>query len=174
MALIDVERTYLQLLSLADLDRQGASAPDEVLAELRPCPVSVARRLYHDVGARYHWRDRLAISDADLHAYLAREDVRVFVARSAGRDDGFFELVRHADGSVEIAYFGLMGHAQGRGLGRWMLVEACRAAFAWGASRVWLHTCTLDAPAALPNYRARGFVPYRMERYQVEVPDAGA
>jgi hypothetical protein len=22
---------------------------------------------------------------------------------------------------------------------------------------VWLHTCTLDSPAALPNYLARGF-----------------
>ncbi len=28
---------------------------------------------------------------------------------------------------------------------------------------VWLHTCTLDGPAALPNYLARGLVPYRSE-----------
>jgi len=26
-----------------------------------------------------------------------------------------------------------------------------------GASRVWLHTCTLDHPSALANYKARGF-----------------
>jgi len=32
-------------------------------------------------------------------------------------------------------------------------------AWAWGAAYVWLHTCTLDAPAALPNYLARGFTP---------------
>jgi hypothetical protein len=26
---------------------------------------------------------------------------------------------------------------------------------------VWLTTCTLDGPYALPNYRARGMVPFR-------------
>ena len=29
--------------------------------------------------------------------------------------------------------------------------------------RVWLHTCTLDSPPALANYRARGFRVYRSE-----------
>jgi len=28
-------------------------------------------------------------------------------------------------------------------------------------ARVWLTTCTLDGPYALPNYRARGMVPFR-------------
>ena len=32
-----------------------------------------------------------------------------------------------------------------------------------GARRVWLHTCTLDNPAALPNYLKRGFVPVKTE-----------
>jgi len=41
---------------------------------------------------------------------------------------------------------------------------------------VWLHTCTLDSPNALPNYRARGFRPYRTERYETEIetPAGGA
>ncbi len=34
--------------------------------------------------------------------------------------------------------------------------------------RVWLHTCTLDHPNALPNYLARGFTPYRTETYEVD------
>ena len=37
----------------------------------------------------------------------------------------------------------------GAGLGKWLLTEATRAAWGLGASRVWLHTCTLDGPAAL-------------------------
>jgi hypothetical protein len=34
-------------------------------------------------------------------------------------------------------------------------------AFAWrkDVRRVWVHTCTLDHPAALPFYRRHGFVP---------------
>jgi hypothetical protein len=30
---------------------------------------------------------------------------------------------------------------------------------------VWLHTCTLDHPAALPNYLKRGFRSTRQEEY---------
>ena len=41
-------------------------------------------------------------------------------------------------------------------------------AFALGASRVWLHTCTLDSPRAIPNYKARGFRETgRVEKYVV-------
>ena len=39
------------------------------------------------------------------------------------------------------------------------------AAWALAPTRVWLHTCTLDAKAALPNYLARGFRPFKEERY---------
>jgi hypothetical protein len=43
---------------------------------------------------------------------------------------------------------------------------------AWSLSptRVWLHTCTLDHPAALPNYVKRGFSPFRTEVYQTTIP----
>jgi len=43
-----------------------------------------------------------------------------------------------------------------------------------GATRVWLHTCTLDGPAALPNYLARGFVATRRETYAADVPLAAS
>jgi len=42
-----------------------------------------------------------------------------------------------------------------------MLSAAAERAWSLGASRVWLHTCTLDYPIALPNYLARGFVKFR-------------
>ena len=45
--------------------------------------------------------------------------------------------------------------------------EAGRRAFAVpGTLRVWVHTCTLDGPHALANYRARGFVPFHTETLQ--------
>ena len=42
-------------------------------------------------------------------------------------------------------------------------------AWADGANRVWLHTCTLDDPAAMPNYLKRGFLPFKTEKYSVEL-----
>ena len=52
-----------------------------------------------------------------------------------------------------------------------MLTEAAEAAWALGASRVWLHTCTLDHPGALANYLARGFRPFRTETYETDLPE---
>ncbi|MDQ6611131.1 MAG: GNAT family N-acetyltransferase, partial [Gemmatimonadota bacterium] len=78
---------------------------------------------------------------------------------------GFAELERHANGAVEIVYLGLTKPAQGFGLGAWLLEHAVNEAWGLGATRVWLHTCTQDAPQALPNYLARGFVIDREEEY---------
>jgi hypothetical protein len=72
------------------------------------------------------------------------------------------------DDSVEIAYFGLAPDAIGQGLGKHLLSYAVLDAWGMKPKRVWLHTCTLDHPAALPNYLARGFVPYRTETYRVD------
>ena len=82
---------------------------------------------------------------------------------------GYFELRSHDDGSTEIAYFGLVTRFIGRGLGKHLLTRAAEEAWRRGATRVWLHTCTLDDPAALPNYRSRGFTAYREEQYDTEV-----
>ena len=84
---------------------------------------------------------------------------------------GFFELERMNDHSVEISYFGLLPAFIGRGLGKAMLTRAADEAWALGASRVWLHTCTLDAPNALPNYKARGFQEFETHRYIADIPD---
>jgi hypothetical protein len=43
-----------------------------------------------------------------------------------------------------------------------------------GARRVWLHTCTLDGPASLAHYRARGFAVYREEESLVDLPSTPA
>ena len=56
-----------------------------------------------------------------------------------------------------------MTTATGRGLGAWAMREVRRLAFVEGAARLWLHTCTLDHPRALPFYIAQGFRPFRRE-----------
>ncbi|MBD0389968.1 MAG: GNAT family N-acetyltransferase, partial [Nostoc sp. C3-bin3] len=44
-------------------------------------------------------------------------------------------------------------------------------AWAMGARRVWVHTCSLDSSHALANYQARGFQLYKEEIYQQELPE---
>ena len=72
---------------------------------------------------------------------------------------GYYELQKKAE-NIEIAYFGLTPEFFGRGLGGALLTNAIEHAFAWDGKRVWVHTCTLDHPAALPNYLARGMHVY--------------
>lgn len=164
--MVDVVRTYLQLESPEQLVSVAPRPAGVVIHELTPCPPSVFLGLYRAVGAGLHWVDRFSWSNEQLATYLGGKDLRVFVARSGDQDEGFFELLRHPDRSIEITCFGLLSHAQGRGIGKWLLVRAVEVGWGWGATRIWLHTCTLDAPTALPNYLARGFAPYRVERYE--------
>jgi len=112
------------------------------------------------------------LSDDQLRAHFESDGVELWVLFHGDEAAGFFELQRHTDGSVEIVYFGLTSAFFGKGLGKHLLTKAAESAWAMGATRVWLHTCTLDSPAALPNYLARGFSPYRTETYEASIADA--
>jgi GNAT superfamily N-acetyltransferase len=163
-----VTRTFLEMRRPEQLRAAESPSPDASIARER-CDVELYRRLYADVGATHHWHDRDAWPDERLAEHLARPDVSVWILRVDGLPAGYFELLRHSDHSVEIAYFGLAGAYLGRGLGKFLLSCAVREAWTLGAARVWLHTCTLDHPAALPNYEGRGFRPIRTETYEVEL-----
>ena len=130
------------------------------------------RELYDGVGSEYHWRDRRSWSDQQLRTYLEQPGIGFWVLWQGTAARGFFELARHDDGSVEIAYFGLMPAGIGQGLGRALLTRAIEEAWRLlpEPSRVWLHTCTLDHPAALANYLARGFQVTGTEQYTVDLP----
>ncbi len=152
-----VIRTYLEMRERPGGER--VPTPEGAHVEQLPsCPAQLYRQLYAEVGRQWGWLNRLWWTDEELTAHLGRAAVRIRVLHLNGAPAGFYELVSQADGSVEIGYFGLMSHAIGQGLGRWLLGEAVGEAWSMGATRVWLHTCTLDHPQALPNYLKRGFV----------------
>jgi GNAT superfamily N-acetyltransferase len=167
---MQVTRTYLEMTSAAELMPAAVPTDHDVRVDkLSWCPASFYRYLYLQVGSAYHWLDRAEWSDARIDAHLARPEITMWLLTRGGAPAGYFELERHpADDSVEIAYFGLLPEAIGRRLGGHLLTEATRRAWAAGPRRVWLHTCTLDHPAALPNYLARGFRIVRTETYTVD------
>src|SRR5512134_2882202 len=154
---IEVERTYLEMRSPEELKASPAPPEDVRIEEATACTASFYRYLYAEVGRDYRWTDRLAWTDEQIRAHLSTPGVSVHVAYVHGTPAGYYELTLHPDGSCEVTYFGLLPEFLGRGLGRFLLTRATQDAWARGASRVWLHTCTLDGPAALPNYLARGF-----------------
>jgi GNAT superfamily N-acetyltransferase len=172
MPRVAVVRTYLEMTERGELRAAPRPDPGARVEKVSGCPASFFRYLYAEVGRNYHWVDRLGWSDEELRARLSSPAVSLHLLSVAGAPAGYFELERHEDDSVEISYFGLLPEFLGRGLGKYLLSRAAEAAWALGPRRVWLHTCTLDDPAALPNYLGRGFRPYRSETYETELPAA--
>jgi ribosomal protein S18 acetylase RimI-like enzyme len=166
-------RTYLEMTDRSALDGDPVAPAGAVLGRDTTGDPALWRRLYTGVGRDYHWVDRLPWTDEDIVTYLADPALEFWVLRVEGELAGYFELRRHDDGAVEVAYFGLLPGFTGRGLGRFMLTKAVERAWERGANRVWLHTSSLDHSSALSNYLARGFSIWKQETYEVQPrPDA--
>ena len=88
--------------------------------------------------------------------WLDRPELQTWVLYDRDALAGYVELEKQAGENVEIAYFGLLKAFIGRGLGGHLLSEGISHAWAMNAKRVWVHTCSLDAPSALQNYQSRG------------------
>ena len=167
---IEVTRTYLEMRDPSDLQPARSDDPRIRIERLQDCAPDFYRHLYFEVGQNYHWVDRLPWTDEEIAAHLNRPEISLWLMTCDEAPAGYFELRRCEDGSTEIAYFGLLPEFIGRGFGKHLLTYAAEQAWADGANRVWLHTCTLDDKAAMPNYLKRGFRPYKTETYTAELP----
>ncbi|HZT43773.1 MAG TPA: GNAT family N-acetyltransferase [Chthonomonadaceae bacterium] len=148
---------HLEMTSPSELRPSPRPHPDLRIEQVRiPCP-DFNRFLYTVVGKDWHWTDRLVWTDAQWESYVRRPEVQTWVGYVQGAPAGYYELEKQLEDSVEIAYFGLLPAFIGKGIGGHLLSRAVECAWQMGARRVWVHTCSLDHPAALSNYQARGF-----------------
>jgi GNAT superfamily N-acetyltransferase len=160
MATAEVKVFYLEMLARP---RRAVAPPREGLTVVHARKPTVAfyRFLYDTVGRDYHWYSRGKLTDAELAALLDDPRDEVHVLYADGTPAGFAELDRRVQGEIELVQFGLMPGFLGQGLGRYFLWWAVDRAWDYGPRRLWLHTCTLDHPAALPNYLKAGFTLYK-------------
>jgi GNAT superfamily N-acetyltransferase len=158
-------RTYLEMRDPSALRAATIDDPRVRVERVEECAPAFWRFLYREVGRQYHWIDRLGWSDTDIARYLSDGAISLWLLTVHGGPAGYFELRRDPDNGVEIAYFGLLPEFTGRGLGAHMLTRAVECAWSLAPARVWLHTSSLDHPAALPNYLKRGFAIFRVEEY---------
>jgi GNAT superfamily N-acetyltransferase len=152
--------TYLEMHSPAELRPKWSTDPQFVVREATVRQWPVNQFLYLYVGGDWSWNDKRVWSDDQWRQYVESERLRTFVAHYGGAVAGYYELERDDSGHVQIAYFGLTPPFVGRGFGGALLSDAITNAWKWDAQRVWVHTCTLDHPAAVQNYQARGMKIY--------------
>ena len=133
------------------------ASPLRLLRWEKPAPAKY-RALFRRVGEPWLWFSRLALDDTALRRIVHDDGVQVFaVLDRAGIEVGLLELDFRIAGACELGYFGLVPELAGKGHGGWLMAEALARAWAPGIARVWVHTCTLDHPAALGFYRKQGF-----------------
>jgi GNAT superfamily N-acetyltransferase len=172
MPIRDVTIYHLQMNDPAQLQPKRLQLPGFELRQVElPLP-ELNRFLYASVGVDWHWTERLYWNYQQWQQWLERPDVQTWIGYLSGTPAGYFELQKQSEGAVEIVYFGLLPRFTGQGLGGHLLTCAIEQAWRLGASRVWLHTCTLDHPAAVANYRARGFKLFRQETVLQPLPEA--
>ncbi len=157
---LPVHRWYLQIDEPWTVD--PAKPPRDGLTIIRAEKPGIAfyRFLYHTAGEEWLWGDRRRTSDEELLPLINDDDVDVMVLYDHGTPAGFFEMNYRNPEKSKINYFAILPDHIGSGLGGYLLNQAIVHA---GSRRLplVLDTCSLDHPAALENYKKRGFVVYR-------------
>src|SRR5690348_6560892 len=156
--------TYLEMLQRPE---HGQASPLK-LRQVKNPDLKWYRNVFRRAGEHWLWWSRLDVSDEQLSAVLNASTTELFEAENSGEEVGMAELDRSKPGEAEISFFGLYAEALGKGLGRPFMDALLEQAWKSDTSRVWVHTCTLDSPVALPFYVKCGFRPYKRA---IEVAD---
>lgn len=134
-----------------------------LLSALNP-PVEYFLYLYSTVGAAHEWTDWLDRPREAAQYFVSQQGVSLYTLILDGYPGGFFMLDASEPELCDLAYFGLVPQAVGKGLGRWFLATAVETGWGLpGVARMTVNTNTLDHPRALGLYQRVGFQPVRQE-----------
>lgn len=153
--------TYLEMFSPAparpEFNCDGLSVVRQVLTPAE------YRNTFSKVGQDWLWVSRMRMTDAALTGIIADDAVEIFSVRRNDKPIGLLELDFRDHPTCELAFFGLIPDEVGTGVGRWLMNRAVE--HAWSRkpkiNRLFVHTCTLDHPAAVSFYMRSGFAPYK-------------
>ena len=163
-----VERNYLEINSIEELNEPNNLLPDFIIEFVEPDDFKLNKFFYKNIGKSHHWVDRLVWTDKQWMNYTSDRSVKTFVLKKKDDLAGYFELIIHKDKKeVEIAYLGLLEEYHNQKLGSFLLSSAIRNSFKEKTNRVWVHTCSLDHKNALKNYLSRGMKIFKKETISI-------
>ena len=164
----EVQRNYLEINSIQDLNEIIEPNEDYSLNLLDPINFQLNKFFYKNIGKKHKWIDRLVWTEKQWIDYVSNKNVKTYLFKFKDDLAGFFELIFHAEKKeVEIAYFGLLEEFQNKKLGSYLLSQAIQKSFNGSTERVWVHTCSLDHKNALNNYIARGMKIFKTETVRI-------
>ena len=164
----EVQRNYLEINSIEDLNKVTAPQEEYSLNLLEPQNFQLNKFFYKNIGKKHKWIDRLVWTENQWIDYVSSEKVKTYVLKYKEDLAGFFELIFHSEkNEIEIAYFGILEEFQNKKLGSYLLSQAIQKSFKRDINRVWVHTCSLDHKNALNNYIARGMKIFKTETIKI-------
>ncbi len=164
----EVQRNYLQINSIQDLNEVIKPSEDYSINLLEPTNFQLNKFFYKNVGRKHKWIDRLVWTETQWIDYVSNRKVETYIFKHKDNLAGFFELIFHVEKQeVEIAYFGILEEFQNKKLGSYLLSQAIKKSFKKNINRVWVHTCSLDHKNALNNYIARGMKIFKSETIRI-------
>ena len=123
--------------------------------------IEAYRALFRRVGEPWLWFSRLAMGDAELAAIIHDPAVEIYaITNPRGVEVGLLELDFRDLPDCELSFLGLIPELAGKGFGKWLMAQAKSLAWRKEVRRFWVHSFTLDSPAALSFYIKSGFVPF--------------
>jgi len=159
-----VKRDYLEINSITDL-KERIKPSDKLTVNLEDSTdFQLNKFFYKEIGKEHRWVDRLTWNNNQWIKYVNDHKVRTFILRKDDDLAGYYEQIFSEDKSeCEIAYFGILKEYFGKKFGGYLLSDAIKKSFDYGAKRVWVHTCSLDHKHALKNYLSRGMKIFKSE-----------
>ena len=158
---VEVVKTHLEI-TRSERVRTPARPPQRPFELQEVSDPALNRWFYEQVGANYHWIDRLGWGSEQWRRWSERVETWVVVCDS--QRAGYFELEPYPPANlVQLAYFGLLERFHGLGIGGHALAAALNRGLELGP-KVAVSTNTRDSPHALANYEARGMRAVRRER----------
>jgi GNAT superfamily N-acetyltransferase len=162
---IDYVVTFLEMTARPAFPRPHLPpGPVAALIAAEAPPLWYFFALYDAVGRDHEWRDQHERPVGEVEAWLQHPAVVLYSLMRGGWPHGFFVLDAREAEVCDLAYFGLVPQATGKGLGTFLLQTAVH--MAWdrpGTGRVTVNTNSLDHPRALKLYQRVGFEPVRRE-----------
>ena len=167
---IKVERNYLEINSLEDLNHSEKPNKNCELQFIDPPDFQINKFFYKQIGKDHRWIDRLAWDDNKWIEYCENSNLKTYVLLDKEDLVGYCEQIFHLEKkSCEIAFFGVLKEFYGKKYGGFLLTKSIENSFMAGFKRVWLHTCSLDHKFALKNYQARGMKIFKSETVNLNI-----
>ena len=164
----EVQRNYLEINSIQDLNEVIEPNGDYSLNLLEPINFQLNKFFYKNIGKKHKWIDRLVWTETQWIDYVSNKNVKTYIFKFNDNLAGFFELISHTKKEeIEIAYFGILEEFQNKKLGSYLLSKAIEKSFKGSIDKVWVHTCSLDHKNALNNYIARGMKIFKTETIRI-------